>query len=91
MSRSMSTLVCVSCQVHDPYQCDCGDRLVGRSPTVPDGRSGCKPIWDLFCALCSTAMNIIILKWVLTDLMTCKPQGWHSNTACGFATMQAEV
>ncbi len=22
--------------------------LVGRSPTVPDGRSGCKPIWDLF-------------------------------------------
>ena len=42
--------------------------LVGRSPTVPDGRSGCKPIWDLFCALCSTAMNIIILKWVLTDL-----------------------
>ncbi len=22
--------------------------LVGRSPTVPDGRSGSKPIWDLF-------------------------------------------
>ncbi len=22
--------------------------LVGRSPTVPDRRSGCKPIWDLF-------------------------------------------
>ncbi len=28
--------------------------------------AGCKPI----CPLCSAAMNIIILKWVLTDLMT---------------------
>ena len=25
-------------------------------------------------ALCNTAMNIVILKWVLTDLMTCTPQ-----------------
>ncbi len=27
-------------------------------------------------------MNILLLKWVLTDMMTCKPQ----HTACGFAT-----
>ncbi len=33
-------------------------------------------------ALCNTAMNIVILKWVYTDLMTCRPQ----HTACGFAT-----
>ncbi|XP_064401644.1 TNF receptor-associated factor 3-like isoform X2 [Halichondria panicea] len=31
--KLMSTLVCVSCQeyvFHDPYQCDCGDRLCGK-------------------------------------------------------------
>ncbi len=28
-------------------------------------------IMDLFCYyVCNTAMNIIILKWMLTDLMT---------------------
>ena len=32
----MSTLVCVSCQeyaFHDPYQCDCGDRLCSKCYT----------------------------------------------------------
>ncbi len=63
--------------------------LVGRSPTVPDGRSGCKPIWNLFCSFCnSTAMNIIILKWVLTDLMTCKPQ---DGTAILHAVLQLRI
>ncbi len=28
--------------------------LVGRGSTVPGGRSGCRLIWDLFCALCNT-------------------------------------
>ncbi len=34
----MNTLVCVSCQeyvLHDPYQCDCGDRLCIASATPP--------------------------------------------------------
>ena len=32
----MSTLVCVSCKeyvFHDPYQCDCGDRLCSKCYT----------------------------------------------------------
>ncbi len=66
----------------------CTLTLVGRSPTVPDGRSGYKPIWNLFCALCSTAMNFIILKWVLTDLMTCKPQ---DGTAILHAVLQLDA
>ncbi len=54
-----------------------------------DGRSGCKPIWNLFCAFCnSTAMNIIILKWVLTDLMACKPQ---NGTAILHAVLQLDA